>query len=439
MQTENSKSALPSDKNSWKFLPQGLRFGISIIVAVVCLWGSLMAWRVGASRLLTYHGKMARLPAQTELAIKKTPEDPEAHSGSAFVFLNQGNLNAALSEYERAVALRPMDYFLWLELGRARDLNNDEPGAIAALERAVSLAPAYAEPRWQLGNVLFRAGRIEEAFREMRRAATSEITLLPNFIDLVWGSSGDDPLIVERVVQPERASWRMALAKYFARRGRTSEALRQFRLAGGISTEDRQALLSELMTARRYREAYEVWLTDSVNSKRASESALLIDGGFENNMSRDNTGFGWQLPRDSQYLSISLDTNNPFAGTHSLRVDFKGESNPTQSILTQLVPVEPDALYRLSLNVRVEELVTGGLPLLFVIDASTKEGQILARSLPFQQSSGSWQMYTVDLKTAKTTGALLITVRRQNCSSGPCPVFGSLWLDDFVLQKISGN
>lgn len=439
MKTESSKTVLPVDKISLKAWPRGWSLMAAIVLAITCLWGCLMAWRVGASRLLTYHGKLAQLPGQTELAINKTPSDPDAHSGRAFVLLNRGDLSAALSEYERAVALRPRDYYLWLELGRARDMNNDEQGAIAALEQSVSLAPAYAEPRWQLGHVLFRAGRVEEAFREMRTAALSELMLLPNLIDLAWASSGGDPLMVEQVVHPERTSWRIALAKYFARRGRTVEALAQFRLAGGIKDEDRQSLLRELMTAGRYTEAYEVWLTDSANSVRAKESGLIIDGGFESNISRDNPGFGWQLPPDTKYLRSSLDVNDPFAGAHSLRLDFNGESNPNQPIVTQLVVVEPDASYRLSFKIRVEELVTGGLPLIYITDAGSTEGQMLAQSKPFQQSSNGWQAYTVDVKTAHTTAALSISLRRQNCSSGPCPVFGRLWLDDFVLQRIPGN
>ncbi|HEX8920019.1 MAG TPA: carbohydrate binding domain-containing protein, partial [Pyrinomonadaceae bacterium] len=354
-----------------------------------------------------------------------------------FVLLNTGSITAALPEYERTVALRPRDYFLWLELGRARDMNDDEQGALAALEQAVKLAPAYAQPRWQLGNVLFRAGRVEEAFREMRHAALSDLTLLPNLIDLAWGATGGDALAVEQIIQPERKSWRIALAKYFVRRGQTSEALAQFRLAGGISEEDRQALLKDLFTARRYTEAYEVWATD--RDKRKSGSAFIIDGSFEDRISRDNSGFGWQLARDTQTLRVSVDSSNPHSGKQSLRLDFQGDSNPSQSILTQLILVEPNARYRLSFAVRTEELVTGGLPLFIVSDAGTKESKQLAQSSQFKQSSAGWQEYTVDLTTEKTTSAVLISLRRQNCSSGPCPIFGRLWLDDFIIRRVSAD
>jgi tetratricopeptide (TPR) repeat protein len=418
-------------------LPRSLRIGLAIIVAVVCVWGSVKAWQTGASRLLTHHGRTARLQVQTELAINKTPSDPEAHSGRAFVLLNSGRLADALPEYERTVALRPRDYFLWLELGRARDMNNDEQGALAALEQSVRLAPVYAQPRWQLGNVLFRAGRVEEAFREMRRAALSDVTLLPNFIDLAWGATDGDAFEVEQIVQPQRASWRIALMKYFIKRGEISRAIGQFRIAGGISLEDRQALLKDLLAAKRYKEAYEVWLT--IAGEIEGGSFLIRDGSFESPISRDDLGFGWQPARDTQTLRVSLDSNNPHSDEQSLRLDFNGDSNPSQSLLTQLVLIEPNMRYRLSFAVRTEELVTGGLPLITVSDASSKGNQTLGQSSPFKQSSTEWQEYTVDFATGNETSAVVISLHRQNCSRDPCPIFGRLWLDDFVLRDKSAD
>ena len=436
-QMENSSLNMSAGKFSQVSLPRSLRLGLALAVAVVCVWGSLKAWQTGAARLLTYHGKTTLLLAQTERAIVKTPNDPEAHSGRAFVLLNTGRLAAALPEYERTVALRPQDYFLWLELGRARDMNDDEQGALAALEQAVRLAPAYAQPRWQLGNVLFRAGRFEEAFSELRRAALSDLTLLPNFIDLAWGASGGDAIAVEQIIQPERASWRIALAKYFIKRGQTSEALAQFRLAGGISVEDRQALLKDLLAAGKYKEAHEVWAIDTERSE--SGIALILDGSFENRISRDDSGFGWQPARDTEGLRISLDSTKPHSGEQSLRIDFKGDSNPNQSILTQLILVEPNTRYRLEFNVRTEEMVTGGLPLVTVSDANNKENRVLGQSSQFKQSNAGWQEYTVDWTTTNATSAVLISLHRQNCSSGPCPIFGRLWLDDFIIRKLSAG
>ncbi|HYG83081.1 MAG TPA: tetratricopeptide repeat protein [Pyrinomonadaceae bacterium] len=394
----------------------------------------LSAWRAGASRLLTRHAKTARLLAQADEAVKTSPHDPEAHSARALVLLNNRDLAAALAEYERAAALRPRDYLLWVELGRARDMANDAPGALAALEQAVRLAPAYAQPRWHLGNVLFRAGRFEEGFGEMRRAAIGDASLLPGLIDLAWNVSNEDPALVEQLIQPERASWRTALAKYFARRGRAAEALAQFRAAGGIREEDRQALVKELLAARRYAEAYEVWAAKNEAGDRSAgaESARVHDGGFERRVARDDNGFGWRPALDTDALRVSLDKTAPRSGAQSLRVDFNG--NPGSPILTQLIPVAPDTRYRLSFGARTEDVVTGGPPFVGVGDASGERQVTLARSESFEKNSGGWREHAVEFTTAKTTTAVTVFLAREDCGGGPCPVFGRLWLDDFELQ-----
>jgi hypothetical protein len=355
------------------------------------------------------------------------------------LLLNTHGVSAALPEFERAVALRPKDYFLWLELGRARDMADDEQGALAALEQSVRLAPEYAQPRWQFGNALFRAGRVETAYRELRLAALSDVALLPNLIDLVWGASGGDAAAVERIIQPEQAAWNLALAKFFIKRGKTAEGLTQLRAAGVFPDQDRQALLKDLLDAKRYKEAYNLWAFDSGDGGRESGNALINDGGFEGKLGRDAIGFGWRLTRDTQALRLTLDRANPRAGAQSLRVDFNGDSNAGQSIADQLILVEPGTRYRLRFAARSEEIVSGGLPLLAVSEVGAVETRVLAHSLPLQPGANEWQEYIIDFAAAKTTNALLISLRRQNCSTGPCPIFGRIWLDDFVLQEISGD
>jgi tetratricopeptide (TPR) repeat protein len=427
-------------------VPRGLRLGLAVFVIIICVWGILSALRVGESRWLIQRLKIPRSQSpsetaaqfldETERAVSKTPESPEAHSNRALILLNTRGLNAALPEYESAVTLRPRDYFLWLELGRARDMADDERGAIVALEQSVRLAPFYAQPRWQLGNVLFRAGRVEEAYRELRRAAASDLTLLPNLIDLVWNATNNDPAAVREIIQPEKASWRIALAKFFITHGKISEGLEQFRAAGGMNENDRRTLQDELLAARRYREAYEVWAYDSGESARTGRLNIIHDGGFESKLSRENSGFGWRLKRDSESLRYSLDRQRSYLGAQSLRLDFNGDSNPGQSLLAQLILVEPGARYRMRFAARAEEMVTGGLPVVSVSEVSGAESKTLATSTPISQNSSDWREYSIDFTATKTTSALLISVQRQNCSSGPCPIFGRLWLDEFAIQKL---
>jgi hypothetical protein len=93
----------------------------------------------------------------------------------------------------------------------------------------------------------------------------------------------------------------------------------------------------------------------------------------------------------------------------------------------------------LSFAARTEKLVTGGPPIVFVSDASSSDGRALAQSMPLPTGTSGWQDYTVEFTTSDTTGAVVISVQRQNCPGDQCPIFGSLWFDSFTLQKSSRN
>lgn len=414
------------------------RFILAALVSSVSLWGMWNAGRAGASRLLSDYGRVYGILPAADEAGRLCPSDPEAHYARAVVLSEMGRLAEAVHELELAVALRPDDHYLWLKLGRARDQTGDEGGALMAFKEAVRLAPYYALPRWQLGNLLLRMGRLDEAIADLRGAAVSDPSRLPAVIDLAWGAYGGNGRAVEQAVQAQTPAARVALARFFVKHGEMEEAMELFRTAGPASDGDRLSLLNELLMAKRYPEAYDVWAQgrdarDDNSHERGI--AALTDGSFEGEIRLNEPGFGWQMAPNSQGVRVSLDTGESHTGKQSLLMDFSGDSNPASPIISQLVLVEPNARYRLTFAARTENLITVGSPLVAVTDPGTKDGHILNRSQPLPRGTSGWQSYTVEFMTSGATSAVMINTQRQSCSSAPCPIFGRVWFDDFSLQR----
>ena len=378
--------------------------------------------------------------AAAEEAVRLGPSDPESHYALGIALVDAGRAADAVKELELAATLRPRDSEIWLKLGSTREDTGDDRGALAAYQQAIQCAPAYAQPRWQFGNLLLRMGRTEEAFAEMRRAAESDPTLLPALIDLAWGVFKGDAAAVKSAVQPRSTDSRLMLAKTFARRGKPAEAVALFREAGDVTAEGRRELVTELITAKHFSEAYEVWSSGRDTHSGDSKDGIgtITDGGFEGEINLDESGFGWQLRRDQPGVAISRDTAQPRAGVYSLRVEWKGSSNPAAAVVSQLVLVSANTRYQLRFAVRTEELVTGGLPLIVVTDASGSAAHPLASSVPLPAGTNGWQELTLEFATGDTTRSVLIGLQRQSCPSGPCPIFGRLWLDTFTLEKPKG-
>lgn len=409
-----------------------IRFMVAAIALCFMAGATFFAAHAGLSRLDSNSALTSGSLMAADRAIDLTPSDPDAHYSRAVALSFNGEDREAVREYEKAAALRPRDYFLWLSLGAARDGAGDEAGALSAFSEAVRLAPFYAQPHWQLGNVLLRAGQMDGAFSEMRRAAASNPSaLMPQLIDLAWTIYNGDIQSVEKVIQPQTAQAHVALAHFAAKHGKTSDAAKIFRSIENVSEEDRRAFLTELLAAKDFRAAYEVWA-----KKDARNSSGFTDGGFEEQINLDESGFGWRVAREIQSLRVSIDNVQPHGGKNSLRVDWKGDANPSVPVIQQLILVEPGTRYRLRFSARTDQLVTGGLPLIVIADPSANDSNELAHSGQFKDRTSPWQDYAVEFTTGKETQAVIIALKRQSCSSNHCPIFGSLWLDDFSLEKL---
>jgi tetratricopeptide (TPR) repeat protein len=411
-----------------------VRAVVSILAIASCVLLISAAARFGFSRLLGKYAIATTSISAANEVVRLTPSDPDAHRVRAAV-LNRLRLPAeAQKELELATTLRPCDDYIWLELGNIRDELGDPQGALAAFDQAVRWAPYYAHTRWQRGNLKLRMGRYDEAFSELRYAARSNNTFLPNLIDLAWTLSAGDAKVAEQLIQVNDDKTRVAFARFLAGRGKSKEAVEQFhQVAASFSEDNRRDLVRQLMMSKAYGSAFEIWSRS--DTTRSMAPATVYDGGFEGPLSFESTGFGWQIPRQQSQVSAAIDLSEHQSGSKSLRLTFDGNSNPSISLASQTIIVKPEQRYRLNFAVKTKDLLTGGLPLFKVSDAVSD--RLLGKSSDFPQSGNSWQMLSFEFTTLPNSEAIIVTLQRNNCSLSPCPIFGSVWLDSLSLEELN--
>ena len=373
--------------------------------------------------------------AAIDTSIGMTPTDAEVHYTRGALANQMQDNTTALKEFEQAVSLRPRDYYLWLELALTRDRLGDQPGALSALNESMRLAPYYARPRWLRGNVLFRMGRYDEAFADLRQATTSDPELLPAFIDLAWGASRRDATLTEQLVQPQTDKAQSELALFFSNHGKPDEAIAHFRAIHAPATEVRRKLIRQLLSIGAIKQAFEVWSKNSGNS--ITTKASIFDGGFEGPLVLDESGFGWRLATPQPGVGFSLDSAQPQSGTRSLRISFSGHANPAVELVSQLVLIEPGTHYKLNFAARTHGIVTGGPLVLIVKDANGQH--VVARSAQLPEDSGGWRTFGMEFATGPATTAIVLSLQREECTTSPCPVFGTLNLDSFSLEQVNTN
>lgn len=394
----------------------------------------LLIWSAGrsgfASLLTAYAAKTNDIDAATA-AVGINPSDSDSHYVRGTILEGTNNLPGAIEEYLKAALARPEDYVFWVNLARARELNGDTEGAVASASQAIPLAPYYAQPHYQLGNILLRAGRKDEGFRELRLAGASNPSLMPGIIDLAWRLSGGNVQYIEQAIAPETPQAYHTLGQYFRQRKEVDGAIAMYIAAGTAAHQDRLSYVNELISAKRFKDAATLW---AVGRQTGAAPGSIFDPGFEQESDLKAPGFGWRLSERDQGFRLSLDITSPREGRSSLKVEFAGDSDPSSPVISQLVLIEPDAHYQLRFAVRSEGVVSGGLPLVDVVDAD--RNQMLGRSDQLPRSTDGWREYSIDFNSGQSTSAVKIALQRQTCDRSPCPIFGRLWLDNFSLRKL---
>jgi tetratricopeptide (TPR) repeat protein len=152
---------------------------VSILAAALCALAFWESARIGFARTYALRALSVNGVASAERATQLTPNDAEVHAVHGVVLERLENYSESCREFERAIELRPRDYFLWMMLGVTRDLNDDQQGGLAALRESVRLAPFYAKPRWLVA-ICFENGQSRKHFSKYD--AERDATLLQNVI-----------------------------------------------------------------------------------------------------------------------------------------------------------------------------------------------------------------------------------------------------------------
>jgi tetratricopeptide (TPR) repeat protein len=366
------------------------------------------------------------------------PSDPLTHWALAEIErakLPLDQVNQSVKEYDEAASLSPNDYRFWLSLGRALEQSGDSQKAEKAMNRAVELAPTYSAPHWYLGNLLLRNGKDSDAFSHLRRASEADPQLRIQVFNLIWEVFGKNPAELDKAIGATPAA-RAEFATYLVNRQQYDEGLRLWGVLTAQEKREQRAtgavLTKTLLDAKRFRQALEMWNEVTPGERLKGSVGQFFDGGFELTDSTSAGPFAWQVQSVPQ-AQAGLDPTRMHGGTHSLRLLFKSPAKAVVSV-SQIIVVEPNTQYDLGYFLKTSKLESAGTPLIEILDAA--DGAILGTSAAAPAGDNDWQQISIPFKTGAKSEAILIRISRASCGENSiCPIFGTLWYDDFDLKR----
>lgn len=409
---------------------------LMVLLSLFASW-FVVRWYLGNTIAEYFHPEEYRLET-AQLAVRLAPNDPLPHwrlGNFAQTELPPDQIGLVVAEYEKAVSLSPSDYRLWMEFGGALEQAGEFEKAERALREAVKLAPSYAEPRWYLGNLLVRTDRYKEGFAELRRGSEANGQFFSQLFNLAWQLHRDDFEELKAAVG-NTPSVRAEFARYLVGRGRYDEGLRFWDiLTVAEKRANRQAsgpIITSLIGAQRYHQALNLWNEVAPGPAYQASPGHILDRGFEDNLAHGpGAVFGWQVQSNSQ-VQVGIDAGQGHSGSRSLRLYFQVRSHIDTINVSQLVPVKPNTDYEFECYLKTERLESAETPVIQIVDAANDAG-LAGAAAP--SGTSNWQRVALSFKTGDKTEAVKVRMVRNSCADSPvCPIFGTVWYDDFDLK-----
>ena len=136
--------------------------------ALACTSGNSVAHN-NLGLALAKQGQPDAALTQFNQALKIRPDDGELHYNAGVILALQGKVDEALAQYQTAVALAPDRVDFHNNLGTALFAKGSVAESIAQFQAALRLQPDDADARYNLGNALANRGQLDEAIAQYRQ------------------------------------------------------------------------------------------------------------------------------------------------------------------------------------------------------------------------------------------------------------------------------
>jgi len=171
--------------------------------------------------------------------------------------------------------------------------------------------------------------------------------------------------------------------------------------------------------------AQEVW-------DQPNDGTGMTNAGFEMEITR--RGFDWRYREDKKdNWEIRRINSAASDESHALRIWFAGEENIAFHHLYQIVPVVPLKPYQLSYRWKSKWITTDQGPFVEIYGYDQKG---LHHKGPMIKGTNLWITETLEFTPPEECNAVVVRLRRLPSRRFDSKIAGTLWLDDFKLEKL---
>lgn len=376
-----------------------------------------------------------------EQAVRLDPKAPDLRFllGMAYRDLpGAGDLETAATELEAAVRLNPYAWRYRLEMARTEELQGRIDDARESLQTAVDLSPFSALYRWRLGNFELRHGSVGAAVEEVSHAVRLDPLLAEPAVAVLL-KSGASVRQIEALLPADRGALLRLLR--LVSRLETSRGLapvlwqRLLTHPEPLNLAEGRSYIDQLFREGRISEAHQRWLElvrlEGLEDPDFTEGHNKVwNGGFEQALA--GTPFGWNLRRSEAYSARRVQGLGA-DGSWALEFDFRGTENLSFTHVSQELLLEAGTSYRLSFEIRTEEISTEEGVYLELLSRDPSER--LFESEPFR-GTNDWTPIEAQFTMPEGNGQALLRLGRRHSRQIDNKISGRVWIDLVTVETM---
>ncbi len=352
--------------------------------------------------------------------LKRIPAAQYAHGLAAW---GRQDAAAAAGFFRQAVSENVLFLDGWLRLAEAEAALDRAQNAENIL--AFTLDRASGVTRWKWPQMLLAAELGQPAV--VRRAANALLdrkVLVADTLQFLHTQAGGSGADVAGMLAPEHLrlylEWLMSWAM-------TEESLAVWHAMAESAPAERETALQYahfLLHHKQVAAAARIW-------RRQTGTEGLTNPGFETDIT--GRGFDWCYWKDKDdKWDVARVDNGAREGLYALQVDFSGRENISFYHFYQIVTVEPHAGYRLTYAWKSRGLTTDQGPFVEIYGFDREEFYATG---PMISGTHDWRRESIEFEPPEDCRAIVVRLRRQPSNRFDAKIGGTLWLDDFRLER----